>query len=180
MAPVAPGAAVARSPSGAHPLGAMRALILFVLAASLARPASAQADPLVAIADADPMELARVVDRLGDDAVIERLDAARPREVRLAATRAAPFMSWPELALAQLARIAAGRDPLLAPAAAQAAVVIARGLDVDQLRRREVDPASLAAARAAFEALSRDEDARADIQAVAGMVASMLERLGAR
>lgn len=153
-------------------------LVLFALALLVAAPASAQPDPLAAIADADPMELARVVDRLGDDAVLSRLDDARPREVRLAATRAAPFMAWPELALEPLARLAASRDPLLAPAAASAALTIARSLDPDALRRREVDPASLSAARGLFAALSTERSARADLRAAGSMIASLLEQLG--
>jgi hypothetical protein len=156
----------------------MRASLLFVLALLAAAPASAQSDPLAAIADADPMELARVVDRLGDDAVLSRLDDARPREVRLAAMRASPFLAWPELALEPLARIAASRDPLLAPAAASAALTIARSLDPDALGRREVDPASLSAARGLFTALSIEQSARADLRAAASMVAALLEQLG--
>ena len=151
---------------------------LLGLALLAVAPARAQSDPLAAIADADPMELARVVDRLGDDAVLSRLDEARPREVRLAAMRASPFMGWPELALEPLAEIAASRDPLLAPAAASAALTIARSLEPDALRRREVDPASLSAARGLFAALSTEQRARADLRAVAAMIASLLEQLG--
>lgn len=154
-------------------------MLLFALALVAAGPASAQSDPLAAIADADPMELARVVDRLGDDAVLSRLDEARPREVRLAAMRASPFMGWPELALEPLAQIAASRDPLLAPAAASAALTIARSLEPDALRRREVDPTSLSAARGLFAALSADRSARADLRAAASMIDALLAQLGA-
>lgn len=153
--------------------------VLFALALLSAAPASAQPDPFAVITDADPMELARVVDRLGDDAVLARLSDAQPREVRLAALRASPFMRWAELALEPLARIAASRDPLLAPAAASAALTIARSLEPDSLRRREVDPASLSGARGLFTALSAERSARADLRVVASMVASLLERLGA-
>lgn len=157
----------------------MRALVPLVLLSSLALPAAAQGDPLLAVRDADPMELARVADRLGDAAVLARLGEGQSRDVRLAAIRAARFIDGPELALEPLARIAAGRDPLLAPAAARAALAIAGELDLDALAQREVEPSSLSAARALFVALSRDARARADLRAAAEHVAARLEQLGA-
>jgi hypothetical protein len=156
----------------------VRSSIIALLALLTAAHASAQEDPFAAITDADPMELARAVDRLGDDAVLSRLSAG-PREVRLAAMRASPFMAGPELALEPLAATAAGRDPLLAPAAASAALTILRSLDLDGLRRREVDPRSLSGARGLFEALSTDRSARADLRAAAAIVVSLLDQLGA-
>lgn len=155
----------------------MRALCLALVLASVA-PARAQApDPFVAVADADPMELARVVDRLGDGAVLARLAAERAPAVRLAATRAAPFLDAPEHALEPLSRLAAGRDPRLAPAAARAALTIARALDLDALSLREFDPAALAPARERFAALAADASARADLRAVAGLIVARLSAL---
>lgn len=156
-------------------------VLLFVAcAATAAAQERAAADPFVAVRDADPMELARAVDRHGDDAVLARLDERSPRDVRLAATRAARFMRSPELALERLARLAAGRDPILAPAAARAALFIATELDVDALASREVDPATLTQARALFAALEADETAREDLRAAAAAIVRALGELGVR
>lgn len=157
----------------------MRALVLSLLLASFSVPASAQSDPLSAVSDADPMELARVVDRLGDDAVLARLGDAQPLEVRLAAIRAARYLREPELALEPLARIASGRDPRLAPAAMRSALTIASALDLDALSQREVEPSSLSSARTLFLELSRETSARADLRTAAEYVAARLEQLGA-
>lgn len=153
----------------------MRAFAFLLLAPSLAL---AQDDPF-ARDDGDPMELARLVDRYGDDAVIERLADDRPRIVRLYAIRAAPYMRWPERALDRLAQLAAGRDPDLAPAAARSALAIAESLTIDELARREVDPSSLGDARTALRAVADDRTARADIRAVCARAAAALERLRA-
>ena len=135
-------------------------------------------DPLAAVTSADPMELARVVDRLGDGAVLDRLAEDSPRTVRLSAVRAARWMTGPELALAPLAELASGRDPLLAPEAARATRVIVEGLTADGLARREVEPASLSTARRRLAALAADESARSDLRAAAMIAADVLDALG--
>lgn len=124
------------------------------------------------------MELARAVDRLGDDAILERLGDDRSRSVRIAAIRATPYLAYPERALERLAALAAGRDPDLAPAAAIAALEIAEHLTPDDLMRREVEPASLRDARRALRRLADDHTARADIRAVAARAAAQLEAIG--
>lgn len=153
--------------------------ILFGVALALGPvPTGAQApDPFAAVADADPMVLARLVDRLGDDAVVSRLSAETPPSVRLTAVRAAPWMSEPERSLTALVEIAAGRHPRLAPAAARATLDIARRLAVADLPRREVSPEELSSAAVALRALAADETARPDLRAAAGLAEPLLRAL---
>jgi hypothetical protein len=127
-------------------------------------PAAREQDPLLAVVDADPLELSRVVARLGDDAVLARLAADAPPDVCLAALRATPWLSAPEDALALLADHARGRDPDLAPAAALSALRVTDRLSADALTRREADAAVIRAAIDAFGALGRDESARRDLR----------------
>lgn len=151
----------------------MRAWV--VIASLFVVPAAAQErDALTAVSDADPVELARLVQRIGDRAVIEGLAAERPVVERLAATRAAPSMRAPERALPNLVEIARGRDSVLAPAAALAVLRIATALDADALAAREVLPGDLEAARAALEALAADDLARPDIRRAAALAADAL------
>ncbi len=124
------------------------------------------------------MELARVVQRLGDDAVLERLSVERPRAVRLAAVRAAPFLRSPEIALEPLAELAGTRDPELAPAAAASVLTIARSLSADDLERREVDRASVTPVRRRLRALMADRTARADLRAAAALADDALSAIG--
>lgn len=135
-------------------------------------------DPFAEVPDSDPMELARVVDRMGDAAVLERLGPEADSVTRIGAIRAAPFMTGPELALETLAEIAAGRHPHLAPAAAQSATTIVRQLDADSLARREQLPVTLAGAAARFDAIAQDEAVRPDLRTVGSIVAAQLYALG--
>ncbi len=153
-------------------------MILAVLALGASGTHAQSPDPFLAVRNADPVELARVVDRLGDGAVLERLDAGRSRAVRLAAVRASDQMHEPELALDALSTMASGRDPLLAPAAAQAALQVARMLTPDGLARREAEPAALAPARQRLAALADDESARPDQRVIAAMARARLDTLG--
>ena len=152
--------------------------VLIVLA--LAAMASAQApaiDPLLAAHETDPLELARVVDRIGDAAILSRLTPETPIAVRAIAVVAAPRMHAPEDALAALTTIAAGRDPDLAPRAAQALLTIARSVDAQALDAREHDRGDFAAARTTLSALATDETARADIRLAARWSDSALAEL---
>lgn len=156
-------------------------LLVLVLATSPA--ASAQSgghstDPLASIVDADPMALARAVDRIGDAEVLARLEASRPRSVRVAAMRATPFMDGPEAAFATLAELAGGRDPWLAPEAARALLEATEGLGVDGLARREANLEALARVSEALEAVAADETARDDVRAACGLAAGRLRALG--
>ena len=131
-------------------------------------------DALAAVIDADPLELARVVDRIGDAAVIERLDPGQPVEVRLAAIRAAPWMREPELGLDALARELSGRDSELAPSAALSAERVASAIGAAGLVEREVDPAGLAAVRARLAAAGKNGLLRPDIRLYAAQAADKL------
>ncbi len=161
-------------------VGAMRRLVLTMLFALVTSVGSAQPgpDPLLRVSSTDPLELALVVDRLGDTAVVERLTDGTPLAVRAIAVLAAPEMRAPEDALTALAEIARGRDPDLAPRAALSALTIARALDPRTLDARECDRAGLGAARAALEAIVQDESARADVRRAAQLAAAALAELG--
>jgi hypothetical protein len=173
------GAVRADGPTPRRGLGARLGTLGCLAALCLASTGSAQEpDPFAAVPDADPMELARLVDRRGDDAVLARLGGDAAFAARLGAVRAAPFMTGPELALDELAALAAGRHPHLAPAAARSAALIARRLDAAQLARREQLPASLADAAEGFDALADDDAARPDLRVVASTVAAQLRAAG--
>lgn len=156
------------------------ALSVLAVTSGSAAPIRAQdgtRDPLVA-AGGDPSELARAVERAGDEAVIERLSDGTPTSTRLAAIHAAPRMQGPERALERLAQIAAGRDPDLAPAAARALLEIATALDPRDLDAREVMRDELAPARSAVRASAEDESARGDVRRAAAIADAALAELG--
>jgi hypothetical protein len=141
--------------------------------------ADAAAKALLAVRDADPLELARVVLRVHDAAVLALLDDARPVPVRIAALRASRFLRQPELALAALPRWIESRDGELAEAAARAAFAIASQLDADILARRESDLGALASVAVALHAVERHAPwARADLIALAHAAAAQLEAAG--
>lgn len=140
-----------------------------------ARPAGLEAG-----ASLDPLDLFRAA-RSAGDAELQRLleaDDADPRQRRLA-VEAAPYAVAPIELLAPLSRLAAGRDPELAPAAARVSIVLAEQLGPSELARHEVLPAELAPVRATFRRLSRDRDAREDLRSAGarldGMLRSLLE-----
>lgn len=147
-----------------------------------AEQASAQSRPaapstlLASTLTADPLDVARVVARLGDDAVLDALARDAPAQ-RLAAARAAAFLGAPEAALPGLVALAAGRDPDLAPAAAMALLDITRALTPDALARRESDAAALVAPREAARRLAADATARPDIRRAAALSAGALAAL---
>lgn len=148
---------------------------------SIALPAVGQPaealDPLVAVADADPLELGRVVEGLGDDAVLARLADDQPVVARLAAIRATPWLRSPEIALPRLVELAGGRDSYLAPAAARAMLEITRDLTADDIALREASAADLAAVGERLDRLSRSPAARPDIRRAAGVAGAALAAL---
>lgn len=133
-------------------------------------------DPFVAVRDADPLELARVVARHGDQAVLDRLGRAdtAPALVTLSAVRASPWLGTPEAALTPLAMIALGSDPDLAPAAVQAIVAIVEAADASELVAHETTLADLTPATSALESLAADDSARADLRAAAELCIARL------
>jgi hypothetical protein len=156
-------------------------LAMLIVLVSLAGVADAQPtatlDPLLAAHDTDPLELARVVDRMGDAAVLARLNPETPIAVRALAVVAAPRLHAPEDALAPLAELALGRDPDLAPRAALSLLEITRALDERGLDARERDRAELAAGRIAIARVAADETARADVRRAAQLADAALAEL---
>jgi hypothetical protein len=140
-------------------------------------PANA-ATSLLAVQDADPLELARVVHRVGDSAVVVLLEPHQPAAVRFAAVRAAPWLAEPERALPALSALIRARDSDLAPAAASAALQISQALDAGTLARREVLPAELTAVVLDLRATAKLSWVRADLQLMAALTAAQLEAAG--
>jgi hypothetical protein len=133
---------------------------------------------LLAIVDADPLEIDRVVQRFGDGAVLKLLAPATPLVTRLAAVRATPWLRAPERALGALSELAAGRDPELAPAAARAALEIARQLDAAALARRECSPVELLDVLARLQAIGARDAVAPHIRAYAWAAAEQLIAAG--
>lgn len=153
------------------------ALALALVASAVAGAGAQAPDPLLAVGSADPLELARVVDALGDDAIVGRLSDASTTPVRLAAVRACAWLHAPELALSGLVLLAGGRDPDLAPAAALALLRIAESLDRAALDAREDDGEAIRAALEPLATLAADETARLDVRRAASVARSYLEPL---
>ncbi|MFW6050009.1 MAG: hypothetical protein ACODAU_02475 [Myxococcota bacterium] len=137
--------------------------------------ARAPIDPLTEVTD--PLEVGLFVERHGDPYVLLRLRSAHPVDTRLAAVRSTPWLREPERALEELAGLAAGRDPHLAPAAAWAAHRIATDLDPSALERREVTRSELAPARRRLRRLAEDGTARRDLRRLAAFAEDALGRL---
>ncbi len=146
--------------------------------AAVAQPASPAPDAWEQMGDADPLELADLAARVGDDAVLQHLSPGNPVRQRLAAVAACGFLQAPELALPALAAISAGRDPDLAPLAARQALAIAQRLAQAGLATREILPASLAPARAALGAVASSALVRSDLRVAAAQAAHLLGTLG--
>jgi hypothetical protein len=161
-----------------------RALHCAVLLVALASRAHAQApvtasSALLAVGDADPLELARVVQRYGDLAILGMLDTSQPVATRVAAMRATPWLAQPEAALGPLVRDVASRDAELAEAAARALFAIAQRLDAATLERREHDTSALEPVIASLDALANQTWIRADLRALAASAAAQLRAAGA-
>ncbi len=151
-------------------------LLLLLLSVSGVGSGTGQESDRLREAHADPMELARAVRALGDDAVLVRVADGSVGE-RVAALRATAYLESPERALSALAELAGSDDADLAPVAALAAWRIARALDPRALDDRESDPSELLPARDSFAALGADGSARLDIAALARMTADALDAL---
>ena len=123
----------------------------------------------------DELELARWVADVGDRATLGFLSAEHTSAQRFIAVRAVSSLHDPERALVPLAALAGGRDPDLAPAAAEVAVRISQMLTADDLTRREVLPADLEPALAAFDKLQQRKDLRPDIALQAAQVVVQLQ-----
>ena len=127
--------------------------------------ASDPAEALVAAYHADPLRLARVVDRVGDASVLALMRAPTPRAVRQAAIVASPFLQGPEHALGPLSRLVTRRDRRMAALAAWSLVRILSELTSEGLMRREATLGSLRGTRQDLEAMLESERGGADIRA---------------
>lgn len=148
-----------------------RSYLPAVLVVGLGLPWLVQAD-----APRSPLDAAQVEARRSATVRLAALDEG-DLGARLQAIRATPFDPVPEAALLPLARIAAGRDAALAPAAAVAAYRIADSLSRASFDAHESDPEELVRAKQAFTAIAQDGSARADLRRLAGYVASALSSL---
>lgn len=159
---------------------ARAALVALVLAATV----PAAADPPAptpsrepAVDDADLLDLARLADRRGDGAVLATIaDETATVRARLRAIRAASFLDAPELALEPLARVAHGRDPQLAPAAAVVVYRIADRLSAPAVEANET-VASLESAAETLALVRDDESARPDLRRLAAFAVASIEAL---
>lgn len=127
----------------------------------------------------DPLERARAVAALGDARVLAQLaprpEGGSPDPVRaLAAVRSSPWLADPSHALAPLLAAMNGRDPDLAPAAAQAATEIARGFVEASRLPESVTQERLAAWIKELGTIELSPRARADIRLSAVEVAALL------
>jgi hypothetical protein len=139
-----------------------------------AAPASTEASSwLRAAVNADELDLAALVARIGDDVVLTSLSEG-DSVLRLSAIRSAPYLVSKELALQPLAVLAQGRDPDLAPAAVRRALAIAGALALDRAANRELDLDTLQAAQRLLLALANAKSARADVRVCAGLSAHLL------
>jgi hypothetical protein len=174
--------------------GARRVLWTCVLATcaatayAQAAPATQPAKPAVAepagerLAGAiDPLDRARVVAQLGDARVLAQLVVARSEhgavlnvERVLAAIYSAPWLSDASRALPVLIELMPGRDPDLAPAAAQAAVAIARGLVEGQRVPESVNTEQLKAWTTQLAVIEQSSRLRADIRLAATEAIALL------
>jgi hypothetical protein len=127
--------------------------------------------------DADPLSLAEIAARIGDDAVLAALAQRDDVTLRLAAVRSAPFLRAPAAALPDLIALAQGRDPELAPAAARRMRAIAQALSVRPAGVREQYDEALAAALVALDALAADASAAHLIRVCAGEAAALLRNI---
>jgi hypothetical protein len=149
-------------------------LTVLVSDRALSAPQAPSADPFTAVERAAPLDLANLVDRLGDNAVIERLEPAVPVEIQLVAVRAAPWMKAPESVLPRLVTLVEGRDSELAPEAARAAAQIANVLDSYEIQTREIAVDELATVRERLALAGTNELLRADIRLYAVQAAASL------
>jgi hypothetical protein len=137
-------------------------------------PESSAAAALNRALDADELELAALVARLGDDAVLDALAQEKDSALRLAALRATPYLHSPELALSPLASLAASRDPDLAPAAARRVRAIAQALALEDGATRELSPPAFRVAEQRLAQLATAAEVRPDIRLCAGEAALLL------
>ncbi|HEX4353829.1 MAG TPA: hypothetical protein VHZ95_12960 [Polyangiales bacterium] len=127
--------------------------------------------------DAGELDLASLVARLGDAALLDAIVDGKSSVLMLAAVRGAPYLRDPERALEPLAAIVEGRDPDLAPSAARRALAIAQALELSDGSARELSASSLRSAEQRFDAIAKRATARTDIRLYAAETAALLRAL---
>jgi hypothetical protein len=133
------------------------------------------------IAALDPLDRARAVAQLGDVRVLARLAVARGEhgavtnvESVLAAVQSTRWLAEASRALPALLELMAGRDPDLAPAAAQAVVAIARGLVEGQRVPEGIDAEQLKAWTTPLNVVEQNARLRPDIRLAATQAIALL------
>ena len=112
----------------------------------------------------DALALARLAEQEGHALLLARLGTG-DRARALVGVRASAFAEAPELLVPALARLACGRDAVLATEAAHVIVALAARLQPSELAAREVLVSDLARARVALACARAVPVPRADIAA---------------
>jgi len=131
-------------------------------------------NPFILLGNSPALELARLVDRVGDEAVAQILGTANPVEVHLVALRASSWMRAPESVLTPIIAMAGGRDSELAPEAARAVLRIANLLDREQLQKREAISSDLVSAGQNLSSIAANPAIRNDIRLCAAQALDLL------
>ena len=133
----------------------------------------------------DPLDRARTVAQLGDVRVLALLTVARGEHGAvvnvarvLPAVVSAPWLSDASRALPLLIELMPGRDPDLAPAAAQAVVEIARGLVEGARVPESVGAEHLKAWTTQLAVIEQNARVRADIRIAATEAIALLNAAG--
>lgn len=131
---------------------------------------------LAAALAADELTRATIAHELGDARVLDALAQRDDVAARLAAVRCTPYLNDPDRALLGLSELARGRDPELAPAAAQRMFQIAQLL-LQARARRDIAFDSVRTAQREASALAEDRSAIALIRIAAGQASYLLGEL---
>lgn len=154
--------------------------VLALVAASMTARADAPTTSWVRGLHGDPLELARALDHVADDAVLGSLSAEETSVAeRALAIRATPWLDAPTAALSPLATIVGTRDVLLAPLAMGALLAILErhhaGAFEEREAEHELDRGVFEALRPPLGALADDEHLRADLRAGARRASSLVD-----
>jgi hypothetical protein len=144
--------------------------------AKVAEPAGEQLTAVL-----DPLDRARAVAALGDVRVLAQLAVARGEHGAatnvasvLSAVQSTPWLADGSRALPALLELMPGRDPDLAPAAAQAVVAISRGLVEGERVPESVDAEQLKAWTTALSVIEQSTRVRPDIRLAATEAIALL------
>ena len=147
-------------------------------AAHRAHATTAKQDAQAALAsalDADELVRATIARQVGDATLLSALHQTEDVALRLAAVRCSPYLNDPDRVLGELAQLARGSDPELAPAAALRVFWIAQALTQRGAFERSLE--SVGAARRELLALAADRSALERIRVLAGQASFLLGQL---